>query len=64
MDRFQAQVEELLRNHHAVPVRQRKHKVYKLDTGAMYTESISPSDVNATRNRLKSLQRVLARNTG
>ena len=54
------EVSRLLENSGAVLVRQKKHLVYQLPNGRMFTRYKSPSDHRAPLNELSDLRRALA----
>ena len=60
-DEYTARVDQLLRDHGARLIRQKKHKVYKLSNGAQLVMSSTPSDVMVSRRRLADLRRAIAR---
>jgi predicted RNA binding protein YcfA (HicA-like mRNA interferase family) len=59
MNKYEAEVERLLEENGAVLVRQRKHKVYKLEDGREVVMASTPSDHRETLNKLSFLRRML-----
>ena len=58
MDDFQ-KVEQLLREHGAGPVRDKKHKVWGLPNGRTFVMPQTPSDKKAVNNSLSDARRFL-----
>ncbi len=53
------QVLELLQSDGAVLIRGKKHEVYKLSNGQVFTRAATPSDRRAAANQLSELKRLL-----
>jgi hypothetical protein len=54
-----AEIDFLLRIHHAQLVRTKKHRVFKLANGKIFVQSNSASDVRAEKNSLSVLRRLV-----
>jgi len=55
------EVLSILKQCHAKLVRTKRHRVWRFPDGRIFTQSSSPSDVNADRQQLRDLRRMKSR---
>jgi hypothetical protein len=60
MDKYAQRLQQLLDEHQFVPVRTRKHVVYRNPEGRVFVQPSTPSDVRGIRNALSDLRRSIS----
>jgi hypothetical protein len=55
----ETEIATLLRDHHAVLIRQARHNIYRLPNGQNFVCAQTPSDRRAALNSLRDLRRLL-----
>lgn len=56
-DTQELEIAQILKEHHGVLVRTKRHNVYKFPDGRMFTTSCTPSDFRAANNSRGTMSR-------